>query len=70
VEIMVKGVDVVKIINIEGDVLTIPQKEIPHLTTRSGIIMKHSNKKREKGLLNKPLKAHEELCYRCGMDGH
>ena len=23
-----------------------------------------------KGLLNKPPKAHEELCYRCGMKGH
>ena len=45
---MVKVVDVVKIINIEGDVLTIPQKKISHLTTRSGIIMKHNNKKREK----------------------
>ena len=45
---MVKGVDVVKIINIEGDVLTIPQEEIPHLTTRSEIIMKHNNEKREK----------------------
>ena len=22
------------------------------------------------GLLNKPPKAHEELCYRCGMKGH
>jgi hypothetical protein len=40
---MVKGVDVVKIINIEGDVFTIPQEEIPHLTIESGIIMKHNN---------------------------
>ena len=48
-EIMVKVVDVVKIINIEGDVLTIPKKKKKsHLTTRSGIIMKHNNKKREK----------------------
>ena len=67
---MVKGVNVVKIINIEGDVLTIPQKEILHLTTRSGIIMKHNNNKKGKGLLNKPPKAYDELCYRCGMEGH
>ena len=45
---MVKGVNVVKIINIKGDVLTIPQEEIIHLTTGSGIIMKHNNEKREK----------------------
>jgi hypothetical protein len=70
-EIMVKGVDVVKIINIEGDVLTIPQEEIPHLTTKRGITMKHNNNnKKGKGLLNKPPKAHDELCYRCGMEGH
>jgi hypothetical protein len=45
---MVEGVDMVEIINIKGDVLTIPQEEIPHFTTKSGIIMKHNNKKREK----------------------
>ncbi len=67
---MVVGMDVVGKIRIKEYVLKIFQKGIPHLTTRSGIIMKHSNKKREKGLLNKPSKAHEELCYRCGMDGH
>ena len=45
---MVKGMDVVKVIDIEGDVLTIPQEEILHLTTGSGIIMKHNNEKMEK----------------------
>jgi hypothetical protein len=47
-EIMVMDVDVVGTIRIEEDVLKIFQKGILHLTTRSGIIMKHNNKKREK----------------------
>jgi hypothetical protein len=49
-EIMVMGVDmdVVEKIRIEEDVLKIFLKGIPHLTTRSGIIVKHNNKKREK----------------------
>ena len=45
---MVEGVDMVEIINIEGDVLTIPQEEIPYLITRSGITMRHNNVKRVK----------------------
>jgi hypothetical protein len=47
-EIMVVGMDVVGTIRIEEDVLKNFQEEIPHLTTRNGIIMKHNNKKREK----------------------
>ena len=45
---MVMGVDVVGTIRIEEDVLIIFQEGISHLTTRSGIIMKHNKKKREK----------------------
>ena len=43
-EIMVVGMDVVGKIRIKEYVLKIFQKGIPHLTTRSGIIMKHDNK--------------------------
>ena len=46
-EIMVMGVDVVGTIRIEEDILKVFQEGIPHLTTRSGIIMKHNNKKGE-----------------------
>ena len=45
---MVMGVDVIGTIRIEEDVLKIFQEGISHLITRSGIIMKHNNKKREK----------------------
>ena len=44
---MVMGVDVVGTIRIEEDILKVFQEGIPHLTTRSGIIMKHNNKKGE-----------------------
>jgi hypothetical protein len=47
-EIMVEGIDMVEIINIEADVLTISQEEIPYLITRSGITMRHNNVKRVK----------------------
>ena len=47
-EIMVEGIDMVEIINIEGDVLTIAQEEIPYLITKSGITMRHNNVKRVK----------------------
>ena len=45
--IMVVGVDLVGTIRIKEDILKILREEISHLTTRSGIIMKHNNKKRE-----------------------
>jgi hypothetical protein len=45
---MVKGIGMVEIIHIKGNVLTIPQEEIPYLTTRSGITTRHNNVKRVK----------------------